>query len=135
VTAHEACASGVGCRHGISEGCIRVMKLAGVVLSLSFLVAHSAFAGSIDQIAENLQISCSNHFRKEPNRPSKDSKKFCSCFADDFTSAFSLREVDLAAGVLTPEIQQQFERSAEYCGRDVPAFVAQSGKAWALDAN
>ncbi|QUS41086.1 hypothetical protein RPMA_21240 [Tardiphaga alba] len=98
-------------------------------------LASPAFANEIDQMASNLEKSCSNHFRKRPNRPSNDSKKYCSCFAAEFTSTISLREIDSAGGTVTPVIQEQFERAAEHCGRDVPASVAQAGRAWAVQDN
>ena len=97
--------------------------------------ASPAAASEIDQMASNLEKSCSNHFRKRPNKPSNDSKKFCSCFAAEFTSLISLREIDSAGGVVTSIIQEQFERAADHCGRDVPASVAQAGRAWATQDN
>lgn len=86
-------------------------------------------------MADNLRISCANHFRSLSKTFSSDSRKFCSCFSSDFVAAYSLRDFDPADGVLTPEIQQQFERSADLCGRDISAVVARSGKAWALDTD
>jgi hypothetical protein len=111
------------------------MKTTSAVVAASLLLTSPLLAGGIDQMADNLQISCANHFRTRPNRPSDASAKFCTCFADEFTSAFSLREDDLANGILTPEIQQQFARSADACGRDLPPQVAQAGRAWALDSD
>lgn len=111
------------------------MKSICAVVAASLLVTSPLLAGGIDEMADNLQISCANHFRTRPNRPSTESSKFCACFAEDFVTAFSLREDDLANGVLTPEIQQQFARSADTCGRDLPPVVAQAGKAWALDSD
>lgn len=104
-------------------------------MALAVALASPAFANEIDQMASNLEKSCSNHFRKRPNRPSNDSKKFCSCFAAEFTSTISLREIDSASGLLTSEIQEQFTRSAESCGRDIAPAVAQSGRAWAIQDN
>jgi hypothetical protein len=105
------------------------------VFALAVAVASPVAAGEIDQMASNLEKSCTNHFRKRPNRPSTDSKKFCSCFAGEFTSTISLREIDAAGGRVTTEIQEQFERAADNCGRDVASDVAKSGKAWALQDN
>jgi hypothetical protein len=107
----------------------------GVVIALAFALAAPVSANEIDQMASNLEKSCSNHFRKPPNRSSNDSKKFCSCFAGEFTSTISLREIDSAGGSVTPEIQEQFERAADNCGRDIAPDVAQSGRAWATRDN
>lgn len=112
-----------------------MMRSRSVVLALAMSLASPAFANEIDQMASNLEKSCSNHFRKRPNKPSNDSKKFCSCFAAEFTSTISLREIDSASGLVTSEIQEQFERSADHCGRDVAPAVAQSGRVWATQDN
>jgi hypothetical protein len=37
--------------------------------------------------------------------------------------------------VVTSEIQEQFERAAEFCGRDVAPSVAQAGRAWIMESN
>jgi hypothetical protein len=107
----------------------------GVAIALALAVATPVFANEIDQMASNLEKSCSNHFRKRPNRPSNDSRKFCKCFAAEFTSTISLREIDSAGGSVTPEIQEQFERAADNCGRDIAPEVAQAGRAWATHDN
>jgi hypothetical protein len=111
------------------------MQSKGMAIALALLCASPVFANEIDQMASNLEKSCSNHFRKRPNRPSNDSRKFCRCFAAEFTSTVSLREIDSAAGSVTSEIQEQFERAAENCGRDVAPSVAQAGRAWATQDN
>lgn len=111
------------------------MRSRGVAIALALACASPASANEIDQMASNLEKSCSNHFRKRPNRPSNDSRKFCRCFAAEFTSTISLREIDSAGGAVTPEIQEQFERAAENCGRDVAPGVAQAGRAWATQDN
>lgn len=111
------------------------MRSKGMVIALALACASPGFANEIDQMASNLEKSCSNHFRKRPNRPSNDSKKFCSCFSAEFTSIVSLRDIDSAGGSVTPEIQEQFERAAEHCGRDVPPSVAQAGRVWATQDN
>lgn len=111
------------------------MRSKGVVIALAVLLASPVFGGEIDQMASNLEKSCSNHFRKRPNRPSDDSRKFCSCFAGEFTATISLREIDSASGVVTPEIQNQLERAADNCSRDIAPDVAQSGKGWATQEN
>lgn len=111
------------------------MKSCGIALALVAATGLPAFANGMDQMANNLESSCSNHFHKRPNRPSNDSRKYCSCFAGVFTSSVSLRDLDLAAGVLTPEIQEQFQRAADICSQDVAPDVAQSGKAWATQTN
>jgi hypothetical protein len=111
------------------------MTSRGIALVLATVIASPAFANEIDQMANNLETSCANHFRKRPNRPSNDSKKFCTCFAGEFTSSISLRDIDVAGGVLTPEIQEQFERAADVCSRDLPPAVAQAGRAWILETN
>ncbi|WP_398469962.1 hypothetical protein [Tardiphaga sp.] len=111
------------------------MRSRSVVLALTMSLASPAFANEIDQMASNLEKSCSNHFRKRPNKPSNDSKKFCSCFAAEFTATISLREIDSASGTVTSEIQEQFERAADHCGRDVAPSVAQSGRVWATQDN
>ena len=111
------------------------MRSRGVVIALALAFASPVSANEIDQMASNLEKSCSNHFRKRPNRPSNDSKKFCSCFAAEFTSTISLREIDSAGGSVTPEIQEQFERATEHCARDVAPAVAQAGRAWAMQDN
>lgn len=107
----------------------------GIALVLAAVIASPAFANEIDQMANNLEASCSNHFRKRPNKPSNDSRKFCSCFAGAFTSTISLRDLDAASGVVTPEIQEQFERAADACSYDVSPAVAQSGRAWITETN
>ncbi|MET0905763.1 MAG: hypothetical protein ABWY10_06760 [Tardiphaga sp.] len=112
-----------------------MMRSKGLAMALALACASPGFAGEIDQMASNLEKSCSNHFRKRPNRPSSDSRKFCSCFAAAFTATISLREIDSSAGTVTPEIQEQFERSADLCGRDVTPDVAQRGRAWATQDN
>ncbi len=112
-----------------------IMRSKSVVLAVAMSLASPAFANEIDQMASNLEKSCSNHFRKRPNKPSNDSRKFCRCFAAEFTSTISLREVDSAGGTVTPEIQEQFERAAENCGRDISPEIAQSGRAWATRDN
>jgi hypothetical protein len=104
-------------------------------LALAVSLASPAFANEIDQMASNLEKSCANHFRKRPNKLSNDSKKFCSCFAAEFTSTISLREIDSSGGSVTPEIQDQFERAADNCGRDVTPETAQRGRAWATHDN
>jgi hypothetical protein len=106
-----------------------------MAIALALAFASPASASEIDQMASNLEKSCSNHFRKRPNRPSNDSKKFCRCFAAEFTSTISLREIDSAGGSVTPEIQEHFERAAESCGRDLAPDVAQAGRAWATQDN
>ncbi|MET0221837.1 MAG: hypothetical protein ABW213_14375 [Tardiphaga sp.] len=111
------------------------MKTMCAVVAASLLVTSPLLAGGIDQMADNLQISCANHFRTKPNRPTVESAKFCTCFSEEFISAFSLREDDLASGILTPEIQQQFARSADACGRELPPQVARAGRAWAMDSD
>lgn len=111
------------------------MKYRGIALALATVIASPAFANEIDQMANNLEASCSNHFRKRPNKPSSDSRKFCSCFAGAFTSTVSLRDLDAAGGVVTPEIQEQFERAADACSYDVSPAVAQSGRAWITETN
>lgn len=112
-----------------------MMRSMGVAVALTLALTSPGFANEIDQMASNLEKSCSNHFRKRPNRPSNDSKKFCSCFAAEFTSTISLREIDRAAGSVTPEINDLFERAADNCGRDVPPAVAQAGREWATQDN
>lgn len=107
----------------------------GVAIALALAFATPVPANEIDQMASNLEKSCSNHFHKRPNRPSNDSSKFCKCFAAEFTSTISLREIDSAGGSVTPEIQEQFERAADNCGRDVAPDVAQAGRAWATRDN
>jgi hypothetical protein len=111
------------------------MRSKAMVVTLAVLLASPAIGGEIDQMASNLEKSCSNHFRKKPNRPSNDSKKFCSCFAGEFTATISLREIDSASGVMTQEIQDQLERAADNCSRDIAPDVAQSGKGWATQEN
>ena len=116
------------------------MRSKGVVFALAVslatpLAAIDVAANEIDQMASNLEKSCSNHFRRRPNRPSNDSKRFCKCFAAEFTSTISLREIDSAGGAVTTEIQEQFERAAGHCGRDIAPDVAQSGRAWATKDN
>lgn len=111
------------------------MRHTVLALALVAVIALPAYANEIDQMANNLETSCSNHFRKRPNRVSSDSKKFCGCFGGAFTSMISLRELDAANGVVTPEIQEQFERAAEFCGRDVPPAVARAGRDWVGDTN
>lgn len=117
------------------RGYDRTMRQTTFILALAAVIASPIYANEIDQMANNLETSCSNHFRKRPNKPSSDSKKFCSCFAGTFTSTISLRELDAANGVVTSEIQEQFERAAEFCGRDVAPSVAQSGRAWIMESN
>jgi hypothetical protein len=113
-----------------------MMRAKGVAIAALLLTCASPLAaGEIEQMASNLEKSCANHFRKRPSRPSSDSRKFCSCFAAAFTSTISLREIDSSAGAVTPEIQEQFERSADLCGRDVAPDVAQRGRAWATQDN
>jgi hypothetical protein len=112
-----------------------MMRSKGVIVALAVSLASPGFANEIDQMASNLEKSCSNHFRKRPNRISNDSKKFCKCFAAEFTSIISLREIDSAAGSVTPEIHEQFQRAADHCGRDIAADVAQSGRVWATQDN
>jgi hypothetical protein len=107
----------------------------GIVLALATVIASPTFANEIDQMANNLEASCSNHFRKRPNKPSNDSRKFCSCFAGVFTSTVSLRDLDAASGVVTPEIQEQFERAADACSYDISPAVVQSGRAWIAETN
>lgn len=107
----------------------------GLALAFATMIASPAFAGDMDQMAKNLETSCSNHFRKRPNKPSNDSRKFCTCFSGAFTSGISLRELDAANGVVTPEIQEQFERSADTCSFDIAPEVAQAGKAWIAETN
>jgi len=111
------------------------MRQTALALALAAVIASPIYANEIDQMANNLETSCSNHFRKRPNRPSNDSRKFCNCFAGTFTSTISLRELDAANGVVTSEIQEQFERAAEFCGRDVSPSVAQAGRAWIMESN
>jgi len=112
-----------------------MMRSKGVAIALALAFAAPVSANEIDQMASNLEKSCSNHFRKRPNRISSDSRKFCSCFAAEFTSTISLREIDSASGSVTPEIQEQFERAAGNCGRDIAPAVAQAGRAWAMHDN
>jgi len=111
------------------------MRQTALALALAAVIASPTYANEIDQMANNLETSCSNHFRKRPNKPSNDSRKFCNCFAGTFTSTISLRELDAANGVVTSEIQEQFERAAEFCGRDVSPSVAQAGRAWIMESN
>jgi hypothetical protein len=116
------------------------MTYRGIALALATVIASpvfasDAFAGDMDQMANNLETSCSNHFRKRPNKPSNDSKKFCSCFASAFTSSISLRDLDTASGMMTPQIQEQFERAADNCSFDIAPAVAQAGRAWILESN
>jgi len=107
------------------------MRSKGVVIALAVAFASPGRAGEVDRMASNLEKSCTNHFRKRPNRPSNDSRKFCSCFSAEFSSTVSLREIDGAGGVVTPEIQELLQRTAESCARDIAPDVAESGKAWA----
>ena len=112
------------------------MKYIVAALVIAMLpVTSPVRAGEIDQMARNLEISCANHFRKRPNRPSTDSRKFCTCFAGTFTATISLRELDAANGVVTPDIQQRFDSAADVCSSDVPPDVAQAGRAWIADTN
>lgn len=112
-----------------------IMRSKGLAIALVLACASPVAANEIDQMASNLEKSCSNHFRKRPNRISNDSKKFCSCFSAEFTSTISLREIDSSGGSVTPEIRDQFERAADNCGRDVAPDVAQSGRTWATQDN
>jgi hypothetical protein len=111
------------------------MTVGGIALLLAAAIGSPVSASDMDQMANNLQMSCSNHFRKRPNKPSNDSKKFCSCFAAAFTSTVSTRDLDAAGGVVTPEIQEQFEQAANICSFDIAPDVVQAGKAWIADTN
>jgi hypothetical protein len=113
----------------------RVAGLRLIVLIVLSAFVSPSWSGEIEEMATNLEKSCSNHFRKRPNRPSSDSKKFCTCFAGEFTTAISLREIDSAAGTVTSEIQEQLERAADSCSRDIAPDVAQSGRTWATQDN
>jgi hypothetical protein len=113
----------------------RARTFKGIAVVLAAVFVAPVFANDMDQMANNLETSCSNHFRKRPNKPSNDSRKFCSCFAAAFTSSVSLRDLDVAAGVVTPEIQEQFEQAANICSFDIPSSVVQAGRAWITQNN
>jgi hypothetical protein len=92
-------------------------------------------ADVLNDLKRNLKLSCANHFRKDPGSSSPESARFCSCFAEEFISTLSLPELEAANGIMTPEIQSDFDRAGSICAMDVSPEVARSARDWIEDTD